>query len=177
MAALPDAQAALRRPNWGLRLRLILMPLVIAGLLAWKFWGEGAASRTVAQVAPDAALLRPATAAEWAQPIAELGRQRLAKQLMWLTTTTTFGDPSAPRRNGVDARGELVWWQDDVGEAVSYIPAPGEPASTGPMLMLAIHDGSAVLLERHGDPALRTRLGELPHDRILPSGWTILVAP
>lgn len=179
MAGPPEAEIGSesqpRRPNWGLRLRLILMPAVIAALLVWKFWGDGARS---AAPLPEAPVVRNATAMEWSQPIAELGRQRLAKQLCWLATTTSYGPGHAgPRRDDAPARGELVWWQDAAGEAVCYLPVAGEPADMGTRLMLAIHDGSAVLLDRHGDPALRGRLGDLPHDRTLPSGWTILAPP
>lgn len=147
---------------WG---RVLAWSALLAVVIAWRLIPPGS---TAAGVEGND-VVRVATPAEWALPIAELGRQQLAKRLVVLPLARA-GMPPLPR-------GWLVWWHDADGERLSYLGADGERGDGALRLGAALRDGGLQLYDLHGDPTLRERLLDLPIHVELPVGWTVLEHP
>lgn len=163
--------------GWSKQQKLVLRLIVMVGVIGALLWWERSPSPSEPPPARQVPV-RQATPAEWQRPIAELGTERLAKQLTWLASQASFGPGyQGPRSAAVAAEGRLVWWHGPAGEALSYLPASGETEMDGIRLVNAIHRGRVTLYNRHGDPSLILRLGELPAGLPLPDGWTVLTPP
>lgn len=110
------------------------------------------------QAAPIPASCRPATSEEWALPIVELGRRKLARQVGF--------------RPGL-VIGRLVWWHDGLEECLTYEAAPGEDAEQSlAILVPALFEGRV----QTDEPDLAKRIPSLIN-RPLPAGFVILQAP
>ena len=153
-------------------LRLAIWIPLVAIALGYRWWHDRSVSANAEAVHADAPAAngwreRRATMAEWNRPIAELGRDRQAKRLIWRGLGP---EPLA-------ARGALVWWQDGEQERVTYLAAADEDPTVGLDLIVALLDRRAVLFDLHGDPGLIDRLGDLSAGDGLPPGWEILLPP
>lgn len=150
----------------------LLMASACAVLLLWPTRPPRAPWPSTAEVPR-----RAATAAEWALPITDLGRQRLAKQVAWAFVRRDL-DPGA--------QGDLAWWHDGSRERVGYLRTADEdgPQARSRLFMDLFRGRDpgapppAIILGLHGQADILAVIGnERQDDLQFPVGWTLLTPP